>query len=159
MTLYATARELCWLASRQASGQHAHPMARQAGCQREAGQPGSRLWKLASHRAMLDDSIAKPAGLQKKKCVKAQTPDKQTKILLACQSATEASSSAAQLCTKQFARRLASKPGPTFGPSALSGTSHPIGRLLGSRQGPQAIARQPASHFHNFSDAKPRNNI
>ena len=27
-----------------------------------------------------------------------------------------------------------------------------------SHQGPQAIARQPASHFHNFLDAKPRHN-
>ena len=123
------AREFCWPASRQASGQHAHPMARQAGCQRKAGQPGSWLWRLASHRAILDDSIAKPARPRKNKRLReSPDPGKQNIFWLTCQSATEAGSNAAQLCTKQFARRLAIKPGPTFGPSALSGTSHPIGR-------------------------------
>ena len=151
------AREFCWPASRQASGQHAHPMARQAGCQTQAGQTGSRLWKLASHRAILEDSIAKPARPRKKKRLR-ESPDPGKTYILAGVPVSHRS---------QLERRPALHQAVCQEAGNQTWANVWLKRLIrhqpsdrqASRQGPQAIARQPASHFHSFLDAKPRNNI
>ena len=118
------------------------------GCQREAGQAGSRLWKKASHRAILDDSIAKSARPRKKKnWVAAQTPEKKNMAGLPVRHSS------------QLAGRPAWQPG-----SSLPGgwQSHldrrsvhapcqaPAIGQAGQPPEPPGIARQPAnigSHF------------
>ena len=118
------------LASQQAGIWPACPSNGQAGRLPKRGWP-ARLTALEACQSQshLGRQYRKACQTPEKKRLR-ESPDPGKKIIiwLACQSATEASSNAAQLCTQQFARRLASKPGPTFGPSALSGTSHPIGR-------------------------------
>ena len=131
------------------------------GCQREAGQAGSRLWKKTSHRAILDDSIAKSARPRKKKdWVAAQTPEKK-KIWLACPSGTAASSQAAQLgnlaavCQEAGNRTLTNV-------RSMRLVRHQPSDRQASRQSPQALPDSQLTLVAIFSvafDAKPRNNI